>query len=407
MLLLMAGWAWGAEDVKAEEKQPSKGLLFFYRTGAWVDKYLMHDLDTSYICLPEHSWSVAFTTGTLGINSTTNSTSKVEALDFPLTLSMLNRTTPSVDFGFNAGFRGFGFGYAWDAFHAYARRLNFSFGSKHIGVEFSHQTSTNIHTDVAMDGVQLSKMSFDNVVTISNTNLDVWYALNAAHYSHNAATKQSYIQRKSAGSLLLHLSYMSSQIRLDDTITVPEATKPTLPSLMSGMQQMTTRQVAVGIGYGINYTPNQGKVLLHMSATAKLVFYSINQIYYTTQDTAVKAYVAPCYNIMPERPVHVSGSMRAAVSWEINQYVHMSAWGQAENVRFATGTEDTRAKFSNWNWHAHLNVGVRFGVGKTRVRKIVETADKLDPEINTPPAAVRKSRLPQWITDYFFSPRMP
>ena len=188
------------------------------------------------------------------------------------------------------------------------------------------------------------------------------------------------MQRKTAGSLLLSAAYNATDISFHDE---------DLPSLIYDVSQLTTHQASVGLGYGINYTPNQGKVLLHMSATAKLVFYSINQIYYTTQDTAVKAYVAPCYNIMPERPVHVSGSMRAAVSWEINQYVHMSAWGQAENVRFAAGTEDTRAKFSNWNWHAHLNVGVRFGVGKTRVRKIVETADKLDPEINTPPAAVR------------------
>ena len=399
LLLLMVSGTKAAEEVKAE-KQPNKALLFFYRTGAWIDKYLMHDLDTSYICLPEHSWRVAFTTGTLGVNSATHSTSQDDILG-ELTLSMLNRTTPSVDFGFNAGFRGFGFGYAWDAFHAYARRLNFSFGSKHLGLEFSHQTSTNIHTDVALNGEQLKNLSFDNVVTIANTNLNVWYALNAAHYSHNAATKQSYIQRKTAGSLLLHLSYMSSQVTLDDTITVPEATKPTLPSLMSGVQQMTTRQVAVGIGYGINYTPNQGKVLLHASASAMLVCYSVNHIGYYIPDTIMAELPGePTFVLHSAKPVHVTGNMRAAVSWEINQWVHLAAWATADHIRFYT-TQTANANvltLSEWNWKVQLTVGVRFGAGKDRMQRALGNP--------APYADHRKhDHLPLWLTDFFWSPK--
>lgn len=379
----------------AEDKQPGKAGVFFCRVGKWIDGVLTNGLDTNYITLPEYSWRIAATAGEVGIHSTYEAKSTPYLGDVSLNAT----STPSVDLGFNAGYRGLGFGYSWDLMHRNGRNINFSAGSKMLGLEFVRTKSTSFNTLLTIPSVVDERIPLEQEdVWVTHTSLSVWYALNWAHYSHNAAIKQGFLQRKTAGSLLLSAAYNATDISFHDE---------DLPSLIYDVSQLTTHQASVGLGYGINYTPNQGKVLLHMSATAKLVFYSINQIYYTTQDTAVKAYVAPCYNIMPERPVHVSGSMRAAVSWEINQYVHMSAWGQAENVRFAAGTEDTRAKFSNWNWHAHLNVGVRFGVGKTRVRKIVETADKLDPEINTPPAAVRKSRLPQWITDYFFSPRMP
>lgn len=48
--------------------------------------------------------------------------------------------------------------------------------------------------------------------------------------------------------------------------------------LMDDVSRMVTHQVAVGIGYGINYTPNKGKVILHLSANAELVCYSIDPV---------------------------------------------------------------------------------------------------------------------------------
>ena len=194
------------------EKKPTKGLLFFYRMGNWVDNYLLRGIDTSYIGLPEHSWRVAYTNGMVGVNS--NLTSFTEAQNNGVqTVTLLNKTTPSVDLGFYAGYRGFGFGYSWDAINAYAQRLSFSLGSKFIGIDFSIHTSTNIHTNLQFGDQQSWDFGKDKVI-ITNASLNLWYALNAAHYSHQAAVKQSYIQKKTAGSLLLHLAYMSSQVQL-------------------------------------------------------------------------------------------------------------------------------------------------------------------------------------------------
>ncbi len=388
--------AWGAE-----RKPPTKGLLFFYRSGQWMDNYLLDDVDTAYIGLPEHSWDVALTSGMLGINSTLHSSSISEISSSPQRISIYNRTTPSVDLGFNVGYRGFGFGYSWDLLHAYTRKLNFSLGSRYICVDFSYQTSTNIRTRLSYNNDPLPSLDNENNVVISNVSLNAWYTLNAAHYDHFAATKQNYIQRKSAGSLMLHMSYLSSKVMLGDTIMVNGATIPALRALISGVRGVSTRQLAFGVGYGINYTPNHGKVVLHASAAAMLVCYSVNHIAYHFPDTIQNQLPGEAlFTLRSVYPVHVTGNVRAAVSWEVNKWVHLSAWATGDHIRFRSEepSKKNELSLSNWNWKVQVTVGVRFGAGRDRVRQAIGAR-------RFSPRHPRHEYLPLWLTDYFWSPR--
>lgn len=385
----------------AESKSPSKGLLFFYRSGQWVDNYLLDDVDTAYIGLPEHSWDVAITSGTLGVQSTMHSSSISEITSLPQRISIYNRSIPSVDLGFNIGYRGFGFGYSWDLLHAYTRKLNFSLGSKYVGIDLSYQTSANIRTRVALNKNIIPSLDNEKNVVISNVRINAWYALNAAHYDPFAATKQTYIQRKSAGSLMLHLSYMSSKVMLGDTIMVKGATIPTLRAMMSGVRGVSTRQVAVGVGYGINYTPNHGKVVLHASAAAMLVCYSVNHIAYHFPDTVQDQLPGEAlFTLKSAYPVHVTGNVRAAVSWEVNKWVHLSASASGDHIRFRS--EETSNKnelsLSNWDWKVQVMIGVRFGAGRDRVQRAIG-----EPRFH--PRHPRHEYLPLWLTDFFWSPK--
>lgn len=222
----------------------------------------------------------------------------------------------------------------------------------------------------------------DGSLWVTNANLTIWYALNSAHYSHNAAIKQSYLQRKSAGSLLLYASYMSSQVSIHDTLNIPNI-GPLVPLLMSGMNGVQTRQVAIGLGYGINYTPNHGKVILHASAAALLVTYSYNQISYYIPDSVSQELPSdPMFQLKSSSPVHVTGNVRAAVSWEINKWAHLSAWATGENIRFrsAATTNNNSIFLSNWLWKVQLTLGVRFGAGKDRVQRALAAAENREPD---------------------------
>lgn len=354
-------------------KRPNKALCWFYRTGEWIDHYLLQNIDTNYITLPEHTWRLALTSSMVGVNArvTTHYAPGTE-------LDILGRTTPSIDLGFNANYRGFGFGYSWDLLHAYAQRLNFSFGSKFIGIDFAIQTSTNIRSGLRF--IDSYTDLGEGNMRITNANLSIWYALNSAHYSHQAAVKQSYIQKKTAGSVLLHLSYMSSQIAFTDTLKIENMDMPALALLMSGLTGMTTRQVAVGIGYGINYTPNHGKVLLHASAAAMLVAYSVNHMSYYLPDSLVTVMPEgePMFGMNSASPVHVTGNVRAAVSWEICPWAHMSLWATGDNIRFRSTANSNNIYYSlsTWNWKVQLTVGFRFGAGKKRVQKVLDDEEE-------------------------------
>lgn len=359
--------------------RPNKAAVFFYRASEWIDNFVMKDLDTAYIGLPEHSWRLAFNTGMVGVNSNFVSPDVHFGTVSLGDVALLQRTTPSVNLGFYAGFRGFGFGYSWDAMNAYSQNMNLSLGGKAFGLEFRRQTSSNITglmtigPNVAIDFDEVRRFGYPLTNNITNTTLSAWYALNSAHYSHNAAIKQSYIQKKTAGSLLLQVHYASININLDTL----------LAAFTNKIIGIETQQVGVGIGYGINYTPNHGKVLLHASAMMQLICYSHNLVTHVdsfltktaqAQDTTVA--VPALYRISSRVPVHITGTVRAAVSWEINKWVHLSAWAQGNNIRFMAHASDTKLDLSNWNWQVNLAVGVRLGAGYERRQKVLDAEEE-------------------------------
>ena len=397
-LLLVAGGMHAANG---------KGKEFFYRAALWYDNFTIKGVDTSYITLPEYPFRVAFTNSEVGINSKFT----VKYNDIIGRVQLQSVSTPSIDLGFHVGFRGLGFGYSWDALHAYAQKLNFSFGSKSLGIELLHQKTTNLHSTISIPDMKIFEPADlgDKEVWIKNTTVNLWYAFNARHYSHNETMKQTMIQRRSAGSLLVSLSYLNSDISFGHDSA---RHNQTVAAIMSGINKVVTHQVAAGVGYGINYTPNRGKVVLHASATMQVVFYSVNYISYTTLDT-LPDFVYPSYEIKPTSPVHVAGTVRAAVSWEINKWVNMHAWAKADNLSFTAKSKNSLFQLQNWNWQANISIAVRFGVSKDKIRRelgIIEPApqltpkkeDAVTPEVVTPKK--KRSGLPRWLTDYFFSP---
>lgn len=394
IIVLLVGLLLFDSPLYAAEKQPTKGLLFFYKIGRKIDNFCLLGVDTAFIGLPEYSWRAALTCSEIGIHS------QYVAENLPYwqnhnlgTIRMTTTTNLGADLGFQVGFRSFGFGYSWDVTNTYAQKLSFSFGGKAIGVEFSRQKCANTSGKLELLSYPNAKPITmpDKSTVITNTNLSVWYALNWAHYSHNAAIKQGFLQRHSAGSLLLQASYMACNIEfLDQKVSAV---------LADSVSNLITHQAAVGLGYGINFTPNHGKVILHAAATAKMVFYTINQVTLLTSDAEHRLGI-PNYTIKPTKPISFSGVMRAAVSWEICPWVHLSAWGQADNINFSSQTGESRVHLSNWNWQAQIIVGVRFGAGRKRVNAA------LPPEpINDCPTPEKPVKLPKWIREYFFSGR--
>ena len=414
-LCMLSGWACAADS--AVPAKPSKASYFFCNAGQRLDQFFLKGLDTAYIALPEFRWRVAFNNGEVGLNAR-----HTTWVDPQAAVRLQANSAPSIELGLNAGFRSLSFGYSWDVSRAYATNWNLSLGSKMLGLEFQRHVTTNLSGRLyggiepeapVLVGTDLQK----GELKISTTNLNVWFVLNSKHYSHNAAIKQSYIQKRTAGSLLLSVAYLSSELRVLDSLKYFK--DPNMAILVDGVTGMITRQVAVGLGYGINYTPNHGKVLLHAAANMQVVCFSINHVSYIVPDDIYMP-GEPNFVLRPDFPVHVSGNFRAAVSWEINRWVHLSAWAQANNLSFKSSrnTGLSVLDINNWHWQTHISVGVRFGISRKRTQEVlgeqvlqpaVLPADSLTQpqgQETQNPSQKKLIKMPEWVTDYFFSTRM-
>ena len=92
-------------------------------------------------------------------------------------------------------------------------------------------------------------------------NVNAFYVFNSRRFSYPAAFTQSYIQRRSAGSLMLAASGQGQHATLDYTQKT----------------DMKMTNIGLGMGYGYNYVPGEGW-LLHLSALPTFIVYSKTSI---------------------------------------------------------------------------------------------------------------------------------
>ena len=105
--------------------------------------------------------------------------------------------------------------------------------------------------------------------TLKVLNLVGYYTFNHRRFSYPAAFNQSYIQRRSAGSWLLGISYQGGSIKTNDELTqrAPDAPVTTIKF----------GHVGIGGGYGYNLVLGR-KWLLHASILPTVVVYNRNKM---------------------------------------------------------------------------------------------------------------------------------
>ena len=139
-------------------------------------------------------------------------------------------------------------------YHDYELNIN-SYG-KRFGWDFIYQdahTFTGWHDHEGMERIELPA----DMLSVKTLNLNAYYALNSRRFSYPAAFSQNYIQRRSAGSILLAVSGMGQYAKLD------------------WEQKMELKMINIGIGagYGYNYVSSHGW-LFHISSLPTFMVYS-------------------------------------------------------------------------------------------------------------------------------------
>jgi len=229
--------------------------------------------DTNYVVRPDKKLTLRLLNNVSGTNFSfkSNETGNVEdrykflfkdPLRYTITLS--------------ANYRGLAVALAFNPANIFGKHTSTEFNINSYGNKFGFDViyENNGQFEASMTD---SDGTFDlGEVDISEKSLTIngYYAFNYKRFSYPAAFSQSYIQKKSAGSVMIGASYHRSTLKINSEAEPdPE---------YDDLQKIKTSYAGIGVGYGYNFVPTRNW-LIHLSALPTLVVWNENKVVLTTR----------------------------------------------------------------------------------------------------------------------------
>ena len=237
-------------------------------------RYFHTPYDTNYVVRPDGRITLKVRLNQTG--NTFHAKGTVNDINSKADLSTSHKTTVSI----GASYRGISAALAINpaklsgAYKDYEFNLNYY--SSSISIDFSYQRSESLTGDIRRDDNWSRLESGD--VTLKVVNLAGYYTFNHQRFSFPAAFTQSYIQRQSAGTWLVGVSYQGGSIKTNDEL---KARNPNAPDV-----SIDVGHLGIGGGYGYNWVLGK-RWLLHFSMLPTVVVYNRNK--FTVNDELKKA----------------------------------------------------------------------------------------------------------------------
>ncbi len=225
-------------------------------------KYNKVNYDTNYIGRPEGKLTLKLRTNISG--SDYNVHRRISGAEGSSKLKTARMATLSI----GASYKGISAGLSLNPASLSGRNkdyeLNINAYGNRYGIDVIYQSSRTLSGPVTFNGkeVQLERGMADMQILI----IDAYYAFNGRRFSYPAAFTQSFVQKRSAGSWLVGLTYLGGRIKTTDE----------KPSEASDLR-IYTGHFAIGGGYGYNFVIGR-HLLLHLSALPTLVIANRNNI---------------------------------------------------------------------------------------------------------------------------------
>ena len=212
--------------------------------------------------------------------------------------------------------------------------LNFNYYGSRLSLDLSYQRSESLSGDIYGD--RGDKRLESGEATLKVLNLVGYYTFNHRRFSYPAAFTQSYIQRRSAGSWLLGISYQGGSIKTNDEL---KQRSPDAPEIT-----IEFGHIGLGGGYGYNLVLGR-KWLLHASLLPTVVVYNRNKMILNGEDKEAQ---------------HVRFNMifneRLAVVYNFSMRYFAGATLVMNNSVF----DDKNVVVNQNKWRARAFIGVRF-----------------------------------------------
>ena len=287
-------------------------------------RYRSGNIDTNYITRPTTKWTIVARMNMSGAKIETEGMDN--GIPFKSEMKADYKSTLSV----GVSYLGFSLNAALNPAKLLGRyrdyELNFNSYGKRFGFDIIYQDAHNFkgwHDHEGMDRIVLP----DGTLKVKTLNVNAFYVFNSRRFSYPAAFTQSYIQRRSAGSILLAASGQGQHTTLDYTQKT----------------DMKMTNIGLGMGYGYNFVPGEGW-LLHISALPTFIVYSNTSM--TFGDNRV-----PLSYHFPE--VIITGRGAVVRQWR-NKFLGMSMVFNFTNI----GNEE-RLAVHNIKWRVRTFFGLR------------------------------------------------
>ena len=377
-----------------------------------LDSALFRKVDTTYIEVPKKAWRVILRPKINQIDTRVTSAMDDEMLSklsdsWEMDLTglhldwLLKLEQPmSTSVGVWVGYRGLGIGYSQSLTKHSGYYFSLSSTGASYGVTFSLRSfdtdDLSAKLNLSYIDESFSEKNDDYVsyapIKVKTMFLDGYYVFNGKRYSQAAAYNQSVIQRRSAGSFLLGLSWYQSSIDFSNKLNGD------IILAANNIGKIKVHQGNIGIGYGYNWVPARNWLMniMVMPTVAfynrvKVTKYASNYNFfildsetedYGTWDPEKRQWA----NGKTERPLPGSiydekedlswqkdvdnweiGAETKNTRWKVNINAHAgityfgkdwfaSVYGQLH--RFSYNHDNMNVKI--WDWYVRGSVGIRF-----------------------------------------------
>ena len=306
----------------------SKFTRFFVKLDSVMEaKYYKVNYDTNYIGRPDFRWIVSSRANLSGHNLVARGSESNMNAESDLRTDLKATLKLAVTYyGITAGFA---LNPAKWAGKNKDFEINANFYNNRYSIDLSYQSSETLRGDLELRGRDIRIDKGD--AKLKSLNLTADYIFNYKKFSMPAAFTQSFVQKKSAGSWMVGLSFQASSITADEQ-----------QEKLIRNTDIALYRVSLGGGYGYNIVA--GRWLIHLSATPTIVVYNYGRL--TLDEFERKRGVTFPDMIFTER---------AAVTWHINRRVFLGA----NAVLNHSLMRDNDIYFGHYKWITRLVVGVR------------------------------------------------
>lgn len=290
-------------------------------------KYYKVNYDTNYIGRPDFRWIVSSRLNLSGHNILARGTESDMNMESDMRTDL--RATMKLAVTYYGITAGFSLNPAKWAGKNKDYEINLNFYNNRYCLDLSYQSTETLRGDLELRGRNIRVDKGD--VKMKALNLTADYIFNYKRFSMPAAFTQSFIQKKSAGSWMVGLSFQASSITADAQ-----------EYKLIRNTDIALYRVSLGGGYGYNFVV--GRWLFHISATPTFVVYNYGRL-------TLDEYERTRGVTFPD----MLFTEHAAINWNINRRVFLGANAVLSN----SVMRDNDIYFRHYKWIARLVVGVR------------------------------------------------